>query len=168
MGLVIHGKTKGGLRSPEYVAYHNMIMRCHNPNDKSYKYYGGRGIIVCDRWRHSFENFFKDMGSRPDSHTLERNNTDGNYTPKNCKWATMAEQSANKRNSILIEYNGEIKTASKWGDSLGINKTTIVNRYRKGLPPEVILIKGSLQKLRFISNCGEPTDKLKELVKSKL
>jgi hypothetical protein len=74
-----------------------MIQRCTNPKDKDFKYYGARGIQVCRRWR-NFANFLADIGPLPDpSLTLERDNNDGNYTPRNCRWATRGENNANRR-----------------------------------------------------------------------
>lgn len=73
-----------------------MLSRCGNPNVKSFKDYGARGIKVCARWK-KFAGFLADMGNPPDGLTLERKNNDGNYDPKNCKWATWKEQAANRR-----------------------------------------------------------------------
>ena len=78
----------------------NMIRRCTNSKHKNYKDYGGRGITVCQRWLDSFEDFKKDIGNRPtDKHTIDRIDNNGNYEPSNCKWSTMKEQNANKRNN---------------------------------------------------------------------
>jgi DNA-binding XRE family transcriptional regulator len=75
-----------------------MIARCYNKNSTPFKDYGGRGIKVCDQWLNSFDAFVADMGERPSlKHSIERINNDGNYEPSNCKWATMLEQSTNKR-----------------------------------------------------------------------
>jgi hypothetical protein len=96
-----HGKLKGISKFPEYSVWRHMISRCYNPKDISYKYYGGRGIQVCGRWKHCFQNFIEDMGRRPVDHlskfTLERINNDGNYEPENCKWLLQEEQWLNRR-----------------------------------------------------------------------
>lgn len=83
--------------SPTYHSWAGMKARCSNPNQKSYKYYGGRGIKVCQRWLDSFENFLEDMGERPEGKTLDRRDNDGNYEPDNCRWATAKQQSSNRR-----------------------------------------------------------------------
>lgn len=89
-------KIHGMSRIPEYNAWRDMIRRCENPNCKSYKNYGGRGVSVCEKW-HKFENFVADMGKRPEGLMLERKNNDGIYEPRNCKWATRIEQNNNQR-----------------------------------------------------------------------
>lgn len=89
----LHGMT----RSRTHNSYTNMKGRCLNPNHDAYKNYGGRGITICERWLHSFENFLADMGERPENKSLDRKEVNGNYEPSNCRWATRKEQANNTR-----------------------------------------------------------------------
>jgi len=88
-----------------------MNIRCSNPNSKSYPRYGGRGIRVCGRWQKSFALFLEDMGPKPSpAHSIERENTNGNYEPGNCRWATTVEQNRNKTSSKLtVEKVAQIR-----------------------------------------------------------
>lgn len=87
----------GGL--PSGISWRAMIERCSNPRHIGFKYYGGRGVTVCDRWRASFADFLADMGTKPTPrHSIDRYpNAAGNYEPSNCRWATPGEQRANQR-----------------------------------------------------------------------
>ncbi len=86
---------------PEYRVWAAMKRRCQNPNVKAWKYYGARGISVCDRWKNSYHNFIADMGLRPSKeYSIDRINNDGNYEPSNCRWATPAQQRANTRGKL--------------------------------------------------------------------
>lgn len=89
-----HGKTG----TTEYRSWMHMKERCYNPNTHQFKYWGGRGIKVCDRWLESFQNFIDDMGHKPSkTHSLDRIDFNGNYEPSNCRWATPNQQSQNRR-----------------------------------------------------------------------
>ena len=76
--------------------------RCTRKKCPNFKYYGARGINVCDRWLHSFSAFYSDMGECPPELTIERKDNDGDYCPENCKWASVSEQNANKRHLKLL------------------------------------------------------------------
>lgn len=82
-----------------YTSYMAMKKRCTNPNDPHFHNYGGRGITVCGRWLESFENFYADMGERPEGKTLDRIKNDLGYSPENCKWSTRKEQQLNRRHT---------------------------------------------------------------------
>jgi hypothetical protein len=93
-----NGLKHGMTNSPEYHSWENMKARCLNKAKDGYRNYGGRGIVICKRWLHSFESFFADMGCKPSSEfSIDRINNDGNYEPGNCRWATPKQQKNNRR-----------------------------------------------------------------------
>lgn len=129
--LIGKANTKHGMcRSPEYIAWRNMLVRCDKPRASNYDDYGGRGITVCERWRDSFENFFSDMGSRPSNkHSIDRYpDTNGNYEPSNCRWATAKEQANNRRSTRVCEFRGETKPLTVWCDELGLPYEVVLAR----------------------------------------
>lgn len=102
--LTTHGKR----HVVEYKTWLRMKQRCLNPNNPDFTYYGGRGITVCDRWKHSFEHFLSDVGGRPSPlHSIDRVDNNGNYEPGNCRWATHTQQMNNTRRNLKnrADYN---------------------------------------------------------------
>lgn len=119
-----HGETN------EYNIWVGMNKRCYNKKTKIYKDYGGRGIEVCERWRHDFESFYKDMGDRPSKyHSIDRVDVNGNYEPSNCRWATRIEQARNTRvyKNSKFGVNGVSlhKKTNKYSVNIGTNKKII-------------------------------------------
>jgi len=135
-----HGETVGE-KTSEYRAWAAMKVRCHNPNFQQFKDYGGRGIVVCERWRDSFENFLADMGRKPTpEHTIDRwPNKDGNYEPGNCRWATDSEQRRNRRTNLIIECGGRKMCLADWAAETGLDRRVIRYRLRAGWPIEEVM-----------------------------
>jgi hypothetical protein len=123
-------KTHGMCNSREYRAWSHAKSRCYLKNNPRYPNYGGRGIIVCERWKNSFAEFLKDMGPCPIGYTLERMFVNENYEPGNCYWATREAQANNKTTTVRLQ-NGE--TLAQFSTRTGIKYTTVYWRYHHGL-----------------------------------
>lgn len=128
-------RKHGMCYTPEYRTWQDMLNRCSKPNRDSYKYYGGRGIKVCERW-HKFENFIADMGRRPHGqYSIDRYpNNNGNYEPGNCRWATYRQQTRNRRSTEWITFGGKSQLLVDWAKDLGIKQHCLRRRINRGWP----------------------------------
>jgi hypothetical protein len=114
----------------ERKIHYDMLRRCYDSSHKSFHDYGGRGIQVCERWKASFESFLADLGPRPTpQHSVDRIDNNGNYEPGNCRWATASIQTSNRRNNIIVEFQGISMTLAEASRRSGIAKETLRCRY---------------------------------------
>lgn len=120
---------------PTYVSWKNMKQRCSLPSSANYLRYGAIGITY-DKFWDSYDNFLNDMGKRPDGMTLDRIDLNKGYNKENCRWATPAQQQANRKNCMRLTYNGITQTAAEWSRSLGLAKGAVWNRIKAGWPVE--------------------------------
>lgn len=130
------GRSRAGLRKRhpvEYACWNQMLQRCHNPNNPTYERYGAKGIRVCARWRRGFEEFFKDMGSKPTpEHTLDRIKSDQDYKPVNCQWLHKSLQARNRLYVKRYTINGEKLCIPEISKKYNIKERTIYWRIKKG------------------------------------
>ena len=131
--------THGMTGTPTWLVWDNMIQRCTNPNNKSYKEYGDRGITVCQAWRDEFSTFLKDMGPRPAGASIDRIDNNKGYEPGNCRWASSQEQANNRRNNITLTVGGITDTLANWSRKTGIGQKTIMYRIKNGWSDEQAL-----------------------------
>ena len=135
--LTTHGMTD----TPLFSVWKGILTRCRNPNGKSFKNYGARGIEVCDRWQ-TFDNFYNDMASTyQPGMTIEREDNDGPYSPDNCIWATRAVQSRNRRSCHYVESPWGRITLSEAAAHVGISRIAMTMRYRRKWPAERMFLK---------------------------
>lgn len=134
--------THGERYTPEYQVWANMLKRCQNVNDPTFKHYGARGIRVCPQWQ-TYEGFIADMGYRPSSdHSIERRDVNGNYEPGNCYWATNDVQFNNRTNSVVHHVNGKRMTNSEVARLIGITPTAVAQRLARGFTIEEVIAAG--------------------------
>lgn len=117
-----------------YNIWAGIKQRCYYKNNISYKYYGARGIKMDDSWRNDFTAFYQ-WSIANNYHSdlqIDRIDTDGDYTPSNCRWISQFTNANNKRNNVLFEYNGVTKSAKEWSRYFGINYKTVMTRLRRG------------------------------------
>ena len=132
-----HGKSYETI----YGLYQSMIERCNSKTSHAYPNYGGRGITVCGRWsgEGGFENFYEDMGERPEGCSLDRIDNAGPYSPENCRWATQKQQSRNMRTNHLITYKGITQCVTAWAEEIGVKPPLLFSRIRLGWSIEEML-----------------------------
>ena len=128
------------MRPELYGVWNMMLARCFNPRHEYYADYGGRGVTVCRRWRR-FRNFEADVGQRPPGCQLERMNNAGDYEPGNTIWATPRAQARNRRNNILITFQGRTQCLLDWTDELGLRYGTVYMRMKRGKSFEEAIAK---------------------------
>lgn len=123
-------KKHGYTRTPTYIVWSDMKRRCLNPKHKNYKWYGERGITVCERWL-KFENFLKDMGERPEGKSLDRidnNRLINSYSPENCRWTTNFQQHRNMRSNINVPLNGKSVCLKDYCKIKNLNYNVVMTR----------------------------------------
>lgn len=123
-----------------------MKSRCYNENVDNYKYYGGKGVKMCDEWRDSFEAFEKwayengyDETAGAQKCTIDRIDVLKDYEPSNCRWVNHVVQCNNQTSNVILELNGESHTMAEWARILGVKYTTLRGRIYRGMPPECAL-----------------------------
>jgi len=144
-----HGHSPFRGASPEYKTWASAKARCQ---DKEEKDYGGRGIVMCRGWSDDFASFYADMGPRPSGdHSVDRIDGNANYScghcdeclargwKANCRWADGFQQGRNKRNNVVLEFQGESLCLSEWSERLGIKYGSLLSRVMRGWPVERIL-----------------------------
>lgn len=118
-----------------YEIYRGFKTRCYNQNDYHYKWYGAKGIKVCDEWLNNYKSFQKwalENGYQ-DNLTIDRIDNNGNYEPSNCRWINHKEQCNNRRTNHLITIQNETKTITQWAETVGIDRKVIERRIKKGM-----------------------------------
>lgn len=125
----LHGKCKTRL----YRIWTNIKTRCLNPRATRFKTWGGRGVTICDEWKNDFKAFYDWAITHgyQDNLTIDRIDSNGNYKPSNCRWATPREQASHLAHTRLIEFNGETYPLSGWARKIGISRQTLQMRLNK-------------------------------------
>lgn len=129
-----------------YKVWHAMHKRCTNPRYANYANYGGRGISVCDEWA-SFHRFVQDMGEKPAGMQLDRIDNNGRYEPANCRWASAAENTRNRRNTVVLEYDGRSQCLADWAAEVGMSRQKLAKRLALGWSVERALTAGQYERM---------------------
>ena len=151
-----HGATVGEKQERLYNIWRSMRQRCDNPNQQSYKNYGGRGIKVCAEWNDyaKFKEWAMSAGYDPNAETgkctIDRIDNDGNYEPSNCRWVTTQAQNFNRRANVNLTFNGKTQTVSEWARELNVPVDRLRGRIRRGWKEEDVLTKGFMKGKSYV------------------
>lgn len=131
----IHGKWN----HPAYPVLRAMVSRCHGKAD-SFRFYGARGISVCDEWRGSPKAFcdWADANGYAKGMQIDRIDADGDYSPQNCRWVTAKQNSNNRRSNRIVSLRGEQMTVSQAADAIGVSYSRFYKRLSRGMSPDAI------------------------------
>ena len=123
-------------KSKLYMCWSDMRIRCNNPRSKNYPWYGAKGVKVCQEWNDyaAFRAWAISTGYRKDV-TLEREDSNGDYSPSNCRWATRAEQMRNISRNVMVTHDGRTMCATDWSRELGLHPSVVSQRIRAGWDP---------------------------------
>lgn len=135
-------------RHPLWAVYRGMVRRCLDKTHDAYRFYGGVGVTVCDRWREDFFAFVADMGERPVGAQLDRIDNTGGYSPENCRWADKEMQHSNTsyRPCYVAVVRGVRKLVTDWARKLDLDADKIKADIRKGIPPDVAVVSAAMRK----------------------
>lgn len=143
---------------PLYHTWNSAIHRCHSTTNRKYKYYGARGVTVCERWKNNFWAFVADMGERPEGTTLDRIDPFGNYEPDNCRWADTALQAGNRRQprvTAMVVLRGQEGTVAAACRKLSVDYDRVMQKIRSGVTPEMAVVSAWYRKKRFLEDGGK-------------
>jgi len=149
-----HGEGVHGQETPEFRAWISMVSRTTNPSDPRWRYYGARGVKVDSRWIGSYETFLADVGRRPsDKHSIDRYpDPNGNYEPRNVRWATPKQQARNRRVNQVLTIGSESHCYSEWEEIKNLPKHIISKRISQGWPLNEELLRPSRRATATASN----------------
>lgn len=131
----------GQMGTTTYTSWRGMIRRCTSEKDSFFASYGGRGILVCDRWLYSFQNFLDDMGHRPKGRTLGRIDNNAGYSLSNCSWETRKQQQINRASVRLLQHSGKCLCIADWARATGLGPSVIRRRLDRGWSVEDTLTR---------------------------
>lgn len=126
-------RSHGMSKTATYGVWLSIKRRCFDPNNRSYKDYGGRGITMCAQWINDFSVFLRDMGEKPTGTVIDRADNSKGYDPNNCRWISQKENCRNKRNNVRLTHDGETRLLVEWAEHFGVSEMLLRKRKYRGL-----------------------------------